>query len=235
MSIQSTSVSSNFFEISKDIARDFLQTVVIIDDQATFEEPKPELIIEEPKGRGRRETLFLEDQQTKGDVAESEASEVLNVKPLNDCFADSGLVCCVLKPTKQETSSIVTKANHVARRADIVIFDWKLNSEETPGATALKCICAILNDDVVKEKGSFKSQPRTRLIAVYTSMLELDEIIDKTQKFLEKKGLHFTKKKSFTLVLERVKIVFYRKDRGTGVIDEIKERTVYSVPRKSDR
>jgi hypothetical protein len=232
----------SFFNVSKKIAKSFLQSVVVVDDQATFDEAKPE---ETPKqelitptirgGRGIDPDTRLTEPQDVGQsnpvgpsvTASEPISEVLNVKRLNDCFAESGLVCCVLKPTEDETALIANKADHIARRADIVVFDWLLSKKEQAGATALNSIHAILNGDL-GESTDPSPRSRTRLIAIYTSLLELDKIVEETQIFLQGKGLNFAKEENdeFSLLKDGAKIVFYRKNRGLKPPVLVQARTV---------
>lgn len=244
MTIPPVSNERNFFEISKEIARSFLQSVVVIDDQATFAESKPEkpaANLQSPTEYGRRHTpeadiVELEDNNTvEGDkevlvetIEESaRPEENLYVKALNDCFAEIGLVCGVLKPTETELTSLAEKADHIARRADIVVFDWLLSKDEKPGATALQSIYAILRADE-DDSGNSVPQSRMRLIAIYTSELNLDGIVNSVNSFLNENEIIFSKNEDypFTLFKEGAKIVFYRKDRGLKPSLEVQSRTI---------
>jgi len=227
MSVQSVSNLDNFFTISRKIAKGFLQSVVVIDDQATFDEIKPtqeqadELVIPVTSG-GRPGTQFEPNT-----VSETNTEQDLYVKQLNDCFADNGLVCGVLKPTQHDMSTISTKANHVARRADIVVFDWILRKEEPGGETALKSIVAILEGDENKMIEGIP-QSRMRLIAIYTSEPDLSSIVKKVVDFLKGEGITFKRKRGddFTLCKQGASIVFYRKDRGSKTKEKERSRTV---------
>jgi hypothetical protein len=233
------SASDNFFEVSKKIAKNFLQSVVVVDDQATFEEKEPEKLSQDAKeavpnvrgGRGMKlDSLLTEPlQEEAAELTTAEAAEdisgVLNVKRLNDCFAEMGLICSVLKPSEEEAALIVTKADHVARRADIVVFDWILIRNEEAGTTALKSIHGILKEDVAQADDS-SLQPRTRLIAIYTSFPALDAVVAQTKRYLAEKGMDFTNHDDFTLVNGLVKIAFYRKNRGSAPSAAITSRTL---------
>ena len=85
-------------------------------------------------------------------------------------FADIGCVCAVLNPgTSDEFRERTLKA---ARRADIVILDWKIH--DSPGDQALDVMRAILRED----------QQRLRLIAIYTGEPDLHGIFKHLRKLV---------------------------------------------------
>lgn len=159
-------VSDTFELFSRGIAGRFLQTVVVVDDRAFLsaaqlsddEESSAELLPPGPRG--------------DSDESESSAARAtgnarpydLDAKVLNETFAKSGLVCTVLRPERDE--DISTAVLSVARRADIVVLDWRLNDH---GERATDLIKQVHAQDL-------EAVERLRLIAVYTAEPDLEGI-----------------------------------------------------------
>ena len=101
----------------------------------------------------------------------------LDSKPLIGGFANLGLVCSVLNPSQEEleqgdiSGSSVVKA---ARRADIVILDWRIG--DSYGEVALEILREIITGDI--------GGPRLRLVAIYTGEPGLPSILERVQTFL---------------------------------------------------
>lgn len=158
-----TEVSPDFMDYSKKVAKGFLHTVVVVDDQAEFGEkllPKPKML-QKPGRTARQE----EDQSNSG--AERHR---LDAKKVMDLFASKGMVCSVLRPNEDEDPlSIIEGA---AKRADVFILDWEIHNDN--GETAIKIINSIITSDL-------KDSPRLRLILIYTGEDGILRISEKIQ------------------------------------------------------
>ena len=141
------------------IAEAYLQTAVIVDDQAQLGDAVvPPTTLKTPDRRTVGAMTAAE-----GEVIAAEIVHNLNVKPLVDAFAEKGIVCGVIAP--EPGASIVEMTTRAADRSDIVILDWQINRDE--GRTAL----AIISQLMTKDRGE-----RLRTIAIYTGEKTLTDI-----------------------------------------------------------
>ena len=133
---------SEFIEYSRDAITDFLQTVVIVDDEAVLNEAylsstqtsaSTELSATIGRGATGERTEQIPDENN---------THQLNAKILSDKFAQKGLLCTILRPTDDEINTY----ENVLKKADIVILDWKLKSGEADGETAKGLIKSIIQD-----------------------------------------------------------------------------------------
>jgi hypothetical protein len=167
-----------FLESCRDIARRFVQTVVIVDDQAfTQEAETPHEEVIPPPLRG----LVLTEPDADGKSAEgrmpvedSQPAHDLDAGELSRQFASLGIVCAAYAPLQSDRSGKKTEADakntaNLARHADIVVVDWLLDGQNP--ALAIGLIQRILDADL-KEGG------RLRLIAVYTGQDGLRHLRD---------------------------------------------------------
>ena len=140
-----------------DITRKFLQTAVIVDDQAYLAQSSPAMPLEVP-GRRTGSRISL------GDVGSSTIDgRGLDAPTLVDTFARHGLICAVIAPRDAADSAEILP--YAAREADIVILDWRLSGDR--GETAQQLLRMILESD----KGE-----RLRLVAVYTGESDIKKI-----------------------------------------------------------
>lgn len=155
--------------------RRFLQTAIVIDDQAEFTVPLPAVArpaLRAPTGsllqRARTAAALgpasdpePEQAAPAGGGAEGESLEehgILNAKALSEAFLGKNMICGLYKPSPGE--DMVNRTTGAAKLADIVIVDWFL---DTRGSRAAKdIILSLLRSDAM-ENG------RLRLVAVYTS------------------------------------------------------------------
>jgi Response receiver domain len=152
-SITNTKTPKSFKELSREIAVSFLQTVVLVDDQATFQEdahpPYHERLVV-PEIAGKQ----VASQAAPNPYTVVDSSHILHAKKIIDSFAEKGLVCSVLRPNPKE--DLESKTINAAKRADIVILDWQLNDTD-----AADLICKIISQG--------NSQNRVRLVAIYSA------------------------------------------------------------------
>lgn len=172
----------SFTARSRAVAERFLQSAVVFDDEASFEPAEP---TDEPAS-----DFMIDENEDEPSGGESEAEKPhqliepapreqgdfeigVNAKALGDAFARVGLICGFLKPGEEgpdQSRELVVKS---ARRADIVVLDWSINRDE--GTTTTEIIKQILGADDDEE------ERRLRLIAIYTSRLETEAILDRLQ------------------------------------------------------
>ena len=115
-----------FRDLSKKVVERFLQTVVVLDDGA-FMRPKVEA--GELQAPDENAPILEEEPEETAPAPEVPESpeHTLDAQALITNFAARGLVCAVLAPWEGGDGSDATI--NAARRADIVILDWKLGDE----------------------------------------------------------------------------------------------------------
>lgn len=193
---------SRLLERSIRVAEAYLQTAVIVDDRAwlgdAYKAPTPLVT----PGRVSART-------PEAPEAESVAVELrhnLDVKPLVDAFAERGIICGVIAPTPG--ASVTAMAVGAAMRADIVLLDWQMESDD--GGTAR----SIIADLVRKDKGD-----RLRFIAIYTGEKTLTEIGEKIADTLRKVGKprFLDRRRKVTLQHGHTRISIYAKSNSLPV------------------
>ena len=155
--------SSKFFLLSKEIAESFLQTTVIVDDQASFGNETKDVPAKVSKltnpNRGRTKSTPLPSLITPSSVDDQGSAHQLDAKVVIDSFANKGIVCSVLKPDVTDKQQILPTVEKLAICTDIFIVDWDLC--EDSGTQTLKLIKSIT-------KSSLTPNRKLRLIVVYT-------------------------------------------------------------------
>ncbi len=216
-----------FLEDCTAIARNFLQTAVVVDDRAFLHHAEREVgTLLEP----RRGVRTLPGQQQTAPMPVEQRQD-LDAKVLIDAFAEAGLVCAVLRPQfmRDQTSSsaapekmatVKSRARHATHRADIVVIDWRLSADEPEvGTKALELIHSILTDDAAVDTRAADGCPRLRLIAVYTGEPDLEGIARKAEQFLKDKKHNSVTRNGFVVSTGRVRIPVFAKagvDRQPG-------------------
>ena len=190
----------SFRELSRDIVREFLQTAVVLDDEAvilprTSSGPfvEPDLGVSTPEA-------IPDDDDAQGETGERAKGNSLDARALIDAFAGYGMVCAVLTPWQDDDGDDPTCT--ASRRADIVVLDWRLRDE---GQRASRIIRQITDEDA-------QSGGRLRLIALYTAERDLNRIRD----CLASKLPRFSRGRSApypTLDADHARIVFISKGR----------------------
>ena len=135
-----------FNERCREIAKRFLLTAVVLDDQPYFEFPVSGGLT--PPGRG--DHVATDGEQEEG----TRDSHSLSATVLTASFVEQGLICGVIQPSAEEKMADLPA---VVKRADIVVVDWRLNGDD--GGRAVELLKCIMRDD---------ANERLRLIAVYT-------------------------------------------------------------------
>ncbi len=193
-----------FSQRSEVIAGDFLQTVVVLDDQAFFQ-PRPEKVSELKEPPLRMAESTNQAVQAKSDAVTSQSeggaeeivpseksadpssepdavseSHDLYAKVVIDSFGKKGLICSVFRPEQEENAT--DDFLPALRRADLVVLDWIIHKDD--GKTALSAIKKLT-------QGNGNSERRTlRLIAVYTGQNDLREIAKRIRDSLGEGGIN---------------------------------------------
>ena len=165
--------------------RRFLQTAVVIDNEAELSTLTPAVPVE-PKVARRRSASVLgsaataspaktapaENASAAGTMSGSDAPAAvaaptadggpgrLNVKILTDAFSQREIICGLCRPDAQE-AEMVKIATSAAKHADVVIVDWLL--ENNSSVRAVEIVIGILQEDM-------RGNGRLRLMAIYTSL-----------------------------------------------------------------
>lgn len=144
------------------VAKDFLQTVLLIDDEA--------FRLGGPDGG----TSTDGEDWTAGGVpghlqagnTPPEMPDALDIRAVSVAFARGGLSCAVLSPqNRQENEDLQSAFVEAAKRVDALILDWNLNGDS--GATAKSLIRAVLEGDM---NGG---EQRLRVVVIYTGEKDL--------------------------------------------------------------
>lgn len=149
--------NTSLAEHCQQIARRFLLTAVVVDDELSVPAGEPVRSGLEKPGRGAANRL------SKSVASHPPAGKPLKVHPITWSFARKGMVCGVVSPRKGQ-DDLATLVDAVVR-ADIVILDWLLSPESGEDASTL--LGRILKEDQAH---------RLRLIAFYTGEPDHHEI-----------------------------------------------------------
>lgn len=191
-------------------AKEFAQTMIVVDDQAG----KPPIVetvsaLTVP-GRG-----VARSAAENIDIAEkkTEILHQLDSKLLIDTAMELGLICSVLCPaTKDE--DIVGRVVKAAERVDIVSLDWEMFADS--GETAKRLIRGIVLSDL-------KRMGRLRLISIYTGDKRLADILLSIFDSFdagEKLALKMENKASYIAGKDGLKIICLFKKHGTQVLPQ---------------
>ena len=147
--------TDGFKQHCREIARSFLLTAVVVDDELSVSADGP---VHGGLTRPRRGAVRLAPPSV-----DPLPRRPLKVEPVTRSFAGEGMVCGVVSPQRDDNDhDALAKA---VARADIVILDWRLS--RVTGANALPLLARILTND---------PRHRLRLIAFYTDELDLGAI-----------------------------------------------------------
>jgi hypothetical protein len=165
--------TSTFEEYVRGIVDDFLQTVVVVDDEALppsgpTEGTSDESVDPQVAPGGTDIVTLKEPSGANRDGHELPAKEVI------DAFALKGLVCSILDPD----SSVEERLANIADRADLLVMDWWIDGDR--GGRAIELIEAILKRDQDRENR------RLRVVAIYTGQAELEPVADALAEMLKK-------------------------------------------------
>ena len=143
-----------------DAAREFAQTMILVDDEASQENRAAESA---PKGGLKRPTRESRSASPAGNAEPEETGSqgsgdhALDAKALVETAMELGIICAVLRP--MEGDDFQRKVVCAAKAADIVCLDWEIFGDG--GDAASDIIRRIVEKDE-------ETAGRLRLIAVYT-------------------------------------------------------------------
>ncbi|HII81629.1 MAG TPA: hypothetical protein HA261_14865 [Methanosarcina sp.] len=172
--------SCSFTDLSVRVAERFLQTVVIVDDQAGYKgnqrNEQPKKVVVPSRSTIKSATSEVKDKESKN----VKIGNLLNTKQVIDSFASKGIVCSVLEPSNDK-SEMFGGICEVAKRADVFIIDWQIHDD---GQYTLEVISKIIMSDL--EEG-----PGLRLIVVYTGENDLQRIFSEIKQKAENLSTNF--------------------------------------------
>ena len=190
---------------SRDFAQRFLQTAVVVDDEAYMalggvDGPRAEVVA--PSRRTRASS-----QDDRAPVARGSV-HTLNASSVMDSFSALGVICGVVGPTDS--------AMETMRQADIVILDWLLLDGKPQ--RALKLLRELLAGE--GDRNSL------RLVAIYTGEARLEEICATVFEELTKAHLDPEKDETKTTISYRHgRLVLYAKS-DVNLVKPLKHRSV---------
>ena len=156
---------TDFEQACLEAAEAFLQTVVLLDDQAAFTTAEDDIQdgLVEPDEDDMVSTASGEEEQ--GTLARFRA-EGLDAGAITSGFAARGFICAVLRPDQGGSDDVTLKA---AERADVVVLDWEMGDKGTKATEIIK----RLHD---KDHGN---GDRLRLVVIYTGANPLRDVAAK--------------------------------------------------------
>ncbi|MFJ4629130.1 response regulator receiver domain [Streptomyces sp. NPDC088847] len=161
--------AKDYFDLCLRAAQEFLQTIVVVDDRATYGEPD-EIAgsLTAPTSGSSRDDEEV-DEDPEYDLG---SGSTLDVAALTDASADLGLTCAVLRPrtAEQHDGTLDRRLTKAAQRADVLVLDWQLN-DEPGGEAALRLLSDVARDDQ-------QQSARLRLVCIYTSEPDLVRVYE---------------------------------------------------------
>lgn len=225
--------NSLFFKTSKSIAEEFLQTSVIVDDQAYFEsntrarkvQPVPidNLVV---PGRKRNQEEKKRVKTTRVPpvvdigIEEEKGSYVLDAQKVINSFAEKQIVCSVIKPSSD--NDWVRSVEKLASSTDIMILDWEISRDN--GKKIKNLLGKIL-------KASNQKPKQLRLMVIYTGDPKIAEIAREIKTEIQSKLNVSTQKieeqdNGFALVYGSTRIVVFSKPGTDYLPEQYKDRRV---------
>ena len=186
-------------------ARRFLQTAVVVDDEAYMPlagDDRPEAGLVAPDRRTRalnRDSQVAVDRRSK---------HTLNARSAMEAFSALGIICGVVGPTDS--------AMETMRQADIVIIDWFL--EDNKPQHALNLVRNLLKEE--------EDQNSLRLLAIYTGEAGLEKISATVSKELMKAGLDPEVDETRTTISYRHGCVVLYAKSDVNLAEQLKSRSV---------
>lgn len=149
----------SFSEHLESIVGNFINTAVLIDENAAFLEPDVPHKLKNPGYQMGMSTTGdagfyakMGDAHSHGDAS----IHSLDAKAAIDSFAGKGIICSIIKPKEGEIN--VKTILKLLKKTDVVILDWMIYGDD--GDYAISVIEQIKSED--------KINPRLRQILIYT-------------------------------------------------------------------
>lgn len=207
-----------------DAAERFVQTAIVVDNEASLGPPQgeaPASRIAKKRGRpktGRSDSGAEESGSTEATTGapitgEIDTSHYLDMKALGDTFLKQKIVCGVYRPDENEKMIEPTIA--AASTADIVIIDWQLQGPKKGSARAKEIVAELLKRDA-------NTGPRLRLVAIYTGQKELRglaaELFEHIREIAELETFRPCDADPTVLLGPHARLIFVNKERTLGAI-----------------
>ena len=183
--------ADNAAEHPREIARRFLQTAVVVDDEAYMEIGSGNVPPAEPVVPGRRVRGLDEDKENHGSIG-GRGRHTLNAAPVIDAFAEVGVICSVIGPRASAVEMIA--------QADVVVLDWRLQDDD--GRHALDLLEKLLTGG--GDRNSL------RLVAFYTGESRFPDILEQIRDRLTDVGIK-TDAQGYSIEYKHGRIVLYAK------------------------
>ncbi len=161
-------MSNTFFEKSKEIANDFLQSIVFLDDRAFADNSDVE-----------------SNPETKHNA--------FNIIKISKAFAKQQKVCAVYNPT---TVSDIDDFKEISKKADVVILDWYIDVQNTDTVTEEDLTADAEEEDtrgeytkqIISDLIASSAENSLKLIIVYTGEDTLEDIVITIHKKIAKQN-----------------------------------------------
>lgn len=188
MSEETRMSTGAFAEHCRGLAKRFLQTAIVVDDEALMSADDIERVrgVETPT---RQPPKPVGDEAAKG----GSGSHSLYTKGVIDAFSELGVICGVIGPTETTMDAI--------RQADIVVLDWRLKVDDPD--YALKLLNGIVTGEM--DRNALK------LVAFYTGEADLVAIRDDVVAELARVGLDPEVSGEATVIYGHGRVVLYAK------------------------
>ncbi|MBF0310159.1 MAG: hypothetical protein HQL56_11585 [Magnetococcales bacterium] len=204
---------SETFETDRyNAAKEFVHTMIFIDDEASYESSKQDIVAKtEIKGGPGRAARILAKQENNDELWNN-GSHGLNVEALTKSSLKLGLVCSVLRPGSEE--DFVRNVVEAAERVDIVSLDWQLKNDN--GTTAISILKGIADRDA-------RINGRLRLISIYTGEAKkrreiFEAIVSSFSSESQKvRGIHFREHENDIVSRDGLRIICLIKTHGGTV------------------
>ena len=196
--------AEEFGSRGREFAKRFLQTAVVVDDEA---------YMAADRNSGPKGAVVVPDRHASASSQEdrhpgSGSEHSLDAQSVIDSFSKLGVICGVVGPT--------LSAMKVMRRADIVVLDWRL--QEGDPQYALGLLRDLLTGEMDRNS--------LRLVAIYTGKSELEEICEEVIAELRRNQLDPEEDKNKTIISYRHgRVVLYAKS-SVNLAKHLKERSV---------
>lgn len=225
-----------FDSLCLDAARRFVQTAIVVDNEAGFGPPSGAEVEAPRRATIRRAPeLGTGAESMGGDVGRPDESEssttgtvhshYLDMKALGDAFLSGQVVCGVYRPGGEE--EMVPPTIKAASTADIVIIDWQLEGPQRGSAKAKEVVTALLRSD--QENG-----PRLRLIAIYTGQKDLNslaaELLGEINKNIGPGAFSAMVSDASVIIGEYARLVFINKSHTVGIVSGDRVATETELP-----
>ncbi len=219
---------SAFFQRSRKVAEQFLQTAVVIDDRAFQDanecKPLVEMLALPPtpstvEPRHQEAAPARPPAQTQEAVGPPQAHG-LDPQPVIDGFARHGIVCSVLRRQPDDCLDKPTnRLSRLAAVADILVLDWNIHSGTVESAEE------TLNLLETAIRRNEEETPRQlRLIVIYTGEIDLLRIAERIRDHLQTKLGAVEIDGSFAFTKGAVRIVILGKKTVAGRSPEAKSQ-----------